>query len=1341
MPFTAEHPGGCRVNSDDQFGPRVDVACRPFDFTLLFEDGVLAVLTAGLLLLLLPVKLRYITRSPCPLGFIFLFRLLFLIFRLKNQDLHTRLSVASGILELVATMAAAVCSFLQDQRSQSPSDVLVLYLSAAAITSLPRLHSLWLIPSGLIAAIMWTFVFIGLCVAVIIESLQKTKLLRPQYASIPAEQGVDFWSRSFFIWVLPFFRIGYTEKLDIDQFPAVDTGLKEHSIWKKLYAAWSTTNGSHRLLRSVALAHSWVLLSAIIPRIALSAFTFSQPFLLEATISLLEQKNSSSRITYGPALVGAFILVYLGIAISRAVYWRQTYRTIASIRSGLISALYRHTTSLQVSDVKDSAAVTSMGTEVGIGAWLLTRQLSVASVVPLIICIVSVVAASQIGKRCGPAQRVWIERVEKRVAVTANMLSHMRTVKILGLTNTLGSIISNLRSIELKTSEKFRGLLVGQILTGNIPSTLAPFATFITYAIIARVRQDESIFVSQAFASLSLINLLTNPLIYFCQSLPSFLQAMACFAWDFLDTVIWIPQGVEEDDVPLPQLRPQAAGKTFMSWDDAYIAWPLATDDAVLHRVSLTIRNGLTAIFGPVASGKSTLLASMIAETTLRNGSMTASLTGNVIGCLDFDQKWYDFSVSSCGLSQDISNMPAGDQTIAGSRGAALSGGQKQRIALARTVYSRLPVAILDDPMSGFDSKTYQLVSRNLFGQDGYFRKMGRSVVLVTHRPQVLRLMDTIVVLLDGRVIDEGSYEALQPSHAELLDVTGMSDDHNMDPSSEEAHTGEEVIVSDAGHNDIETVNAHELNLRRQNGNWSVYIYYFQSAGRIPAALWAVGTLTSAVCISLTTIWIQKWTEANQEGPNQSLGFYFGIYALLVVLANLGIAAECWFFFREMISTTALKLNADLLRTTLHAPFSFFLEEEVGTLTNSQDMDLIDMTLPNQAIQFTTGAASCIVQLVIICIYGKYVAALITVLAVTLLMVQRYYLRTSRHVRLIDIEAKAPLYRQTDGPVSKAFLHAFCIQQWLSLVLDLIVGGLAVLLVTVATCSPEGVGDGAIGVALVLVLDFNSLLTQTIQAWTKLETSIGAVARIQDFVRDTPTEPQGREPPPPNWPPSGAVQFHNYSAAYKTDGIPTLIDISLNVAPGAKVAICGPSGSGKSSLILALLQMMESREGRIEIDGIDISTLAGTDVRSRINFISQESFFIPGTLRANLDPQCQFHDHVIEQSIRKVGLWDKWSQGEKQLLCLAKALLVTSQIFILDEATSSADTKTEAITQHVLETEFASTTVISIVHKFRYIERFDYVAVLDYGRLVEFDTPHALLDRESAFSKLYHAQG
>jgi ATP-binding cassette, subfamily C (CFTR/MRP), member 1 len=207
------------------------------------------------------------------------------------------------------------------------------------------------------------------------------------------------------------------------------------------------------------------------------------------------------------------------------------------------------------------------------------------------------------------------------------------------------------------------------------------------------------------------------------------------------------------------------------------------------------------------------------------------------------------------------------------------------------------------------------------------------------------------------------------------------------------------------------------------------------------------------------------------------------------------------------------------------------------------------------------GTAYAIVQLLIICVLGRYLLATIPVCLAVLFFLQRSYLRTSRQVRLLDIEAKAPLYKHFVETLSGVttiraygrvpafhrqhqqmldlaqapYYMLLCIQQWLVLVLDLMVGGLAVVISAIAlgpASNSSSISASSLGVALVLILQFNNQLSQSIQAWTKLETSIGAVHRVQQFVRDTPQEAAGREVVQAEWPVQGSIRFENVAVTY-----------------------------------------------------------------------------------------------------------------------------------------------------------------------------------------------------------------
>ncbi|KAJ5781356.1 hypothetical protein N7457_006516 [Penicillium paradoxum] len=421
---------------------------------------------------------------------------------------------------------------------------------------------------------------------------------------------------------------------------------------------------------------------------------------------------------------------------------------------------------------------------------------------------------------------------------------------------------------------------------------------------------------------------------------------------------------------------------------------------------------------------------------------------------------------------------------------------------------------------------------------------------------------------------------------------------------------------------------------------------------------------------------------------------------------------------------------------------------------------------------------------------GKYLTITVPILGVILFFVQGYYLRTSRQVRLLDIEAKSPLFKlfietmqgisviramKWTGPFQehleasldrsqKPFYMLLCIQQWLQLVLDCLVMCLATILVTLVISLKGQFAAGAIGVALNLILSFSTDLMLLIKSWTVLETSIGAVSRIQDFITNTPSEvqPEARVTTrPTHWPARGEVIFRNIVVAYDPTAPAILNDVSLSIKPGERIAVCGPSGSGKTSLILGLLQMVDLRSGTIQVDGIDLKTLQCTEVRSHINAIPQEPFFMPGSLRFNLDRSSAtinpVSDACLIAALERVGLWKRiassgngglnqlvsisnWSGGERQLLALARALVMKSSILVMDEATSSVDWETEAKIQDIIEQEFASHTVISVLHRLRYVEQFDRVVLMKQGRLVECDRPQTLLATRSEFRDFYDAR-
>ncbi|KAE8552482.1 hypothetical protein EYB25_003860 [Talaromyces marneffei] len=192
--------------------------------------------------------------------------------------------------------------------------------------------------------------------------------LELQYQKTPKEQTCGFLNRSFFIWILPFLQRGYCNVIRVEDIEEIDTGLQAQECGEKLQATWKylqpNYNRRHQLIKATFCAYRWAFLSAIIPRLALSVFTFAQPLLITATIDYIGSPSTPQSKLTGQALVGAYVVVYVGLAVSKAVYWRQTLRLTTMIRSSLISMIYKQTVCMTAAALTDSEAITLMGTDV-----------------------------------------------------------------------------------------------------------------------------------------------------------------------------------------------------------------------------------------------------------------------------------------------------------------------------------------------------------------------------------------------------------------------------------------------------------------------------------------------------------------------------------------------------------------------------------------------------------------------------------------------------------------------------------------------------------------------------------------------------------------------------------------------------------------------------------------------------------------------------------------------------------------------------------------------------------------------------------------------------------------
>uniref|UniRef100_A0A674ETA8 Cystic fibrosis transmembrane conductance regulator n=1 Tax=Salmo trutta TaxID=8032 RepID=A0A674ETA8_SALTR len=533
------------------------------------------------------------------------------------------------------------------------------------------------------------------------------------------------------------------------------------------------------------------------------------------------------------------------------------------------------------------------------------------------------------------------------------------------------------------------------------------------------------------------------------------------------------------------------------------------------------------------------------------------------------------------------------------------------------------------------------------------------------------------------------------------------------------------------------------------------------------------------------TVTIQNGVNVTEQ---LNLDFYLGIYAGLTGATLIFGFARSLVMFNVLVKA-AQSLHNRMFNSILRTPVRFFDINPIGRVLNrfSKDIGQLDAALPWTFVDFIQIFLQIIGVVAVAASVIPWILIPLAPLIIIFLFLRRYFLQTSRDVKRLESTTRSPVFSHLSSSLQglwtiRAFraeerfqntfdayqdLHSgeswflfLVTSRWFAVRLD----GMCAVFVTITAFGclllRDQVEAGSVGLALSYAVTLMGMFQWGVRQSAEVENMMTSVERVVEYTElesEAPWETQKR--PPPEWPSQGLITFDRVSFSYSSDGPVVLKDMKAMFRPKEKVGIVGRTGAGKSSLVSALFRLAEP-EGRIYIDGVLTSEIGLHDLRQKMSIIPQDPVLFTGTMRKNLDPFSQHTDEDLWNALQEVQLksvveelpnkmetvlaesGSNFSVGQRQLVCLARAVLRKNRILIIDEATANVDPRTDELIQKTIRDKFRECTVLTIAHRLNTIIDSDRILVLDAGQIHAYDEPYTLLQNpDGIFFKMVQQTG
>ncbi|KAF8307153.1 P-loop containing nucleoside triphosphate hydrolase protein [Clavulina sp. PMI_390] len=1014
------------------------------------------------------------------------------------------------------------------------------------------------------------------------------------------------------------------------------------------------------------------------------------------------------------------------------------------------------------------------------------------------------------------------KRTDARVEAINETVGLARLIKMFGWESQMEKKLDKLREEELKYVKQ---AFIYQLFIGQF-SWVFPFLTLIVTYFTFSVIMKQPLTASVVFTSLSVLDSLRGAISQVMWQLPMMIRGKVS-----LDRVDAYLRDTELLDVytsgaspsPFPPSEPgDAIAQTSMGFRNAHFTWTASspaesgasTPYSPGSRRKFILRidgnvsfipAGLNLIVGPTGAGKTSVLLALLGEMHFiqnevdswyhlpRDGGvafcpqeawiLNETIRDNIVFGDTFDEQRYKQVLNECALEQDLSIFEAGDKTEVGERGLTLSGGQKARISLARAVYSKAKVILLDDILAALDVHTAKwIVDKCLRGK----LLRGRTVVLVTHSVSLVGHLARQII----GVSVNGEVTVQETKDVEVVDIDDnipVDDDipvENKDASGK-LIADEEVVLGSMSYS------ALRMFLKSTGGSvfWMVYL----------------GAISIVEFFDMFQIWwLGRWSaQYDTHAPGEvDVLYYLGVFCLAILSVTIvHTSGQIVWVTGNMRASRSI--HSSLLKSILKTTLRFLDRTPVGRILQrfTQDIRTIDQPFPTRLNNVFQLTILLIEKMAAIVIFTPVFIFPGVGLGVIGGIIAQVYIKSQLPVKREMSLARTPVLshfgtsiqglssiraydaqerfineslRRIDrySRVARPFWN---LNRWVGLRID-VLGGFFIALLAAYLVLVSRPNAATIG----FLLNLSFSLTELFFIWIRILNSAqvdgmlfpgvmnfpaptdkgfsgNSVERIEQYLEiEQEPAPTVAGQPPASWPTSGTLVVEKLEARYSPDGPKVLRNISFECNSGEKVGIVGRTGSGKSSLTLALLRLIPT-DGEVYYDGLSTKALNLDALRLNVTIIPQQPELMSGSIRQNLDPFEEHDDAELNDALRAAGLFalqedvpaedrigldtsvsgagGNFSLGQRQIIALARALVRRSKILILDEATASMDHKTDALIQNSLRTQFNDCTVLTIAHRLQTIMDSDKILVLDSGNLAEFDSPQNLLVQEGSIFK------